>query len=143
MAALCLNLLAYATAVFVAVRHEFPEELEAEEQRLEHDSSLTPEARVEAQLREILVVLVLGFPLVVALAGVGGYVLARRALLPIDQLGAEARRITADRLDERLSVPNQHDEIGRLAAVINATLARLDRKSTRLNSSHLGISYAV
>ena len=54
----------------------------------------------------------LGLPVIVCLAGVGGYVLARRALAPIDHLAAEARRITADRLHERLSVPNEHDEIG-------------------------------
>jgi len=77
-------------------------------------------------------VLVLGLPLVVVLAGVGGYVLARRALTPIDHLASEARRITADRLHERLSVPNQHDEIGRLAAVINETFARLESSFEQL-----------
>ena len=90
------------------------------------------EDRLLAQLWEILVVLVLGLPLVVALAGIGGYVLARRALTPIDHLASEARRITADRLHERLSVPNQHDEIGRLAAVINDVFARLESSFDQL-----------
>jgi heavy metal sensor kinase len=90
------------------------------------------EDRLRTQLWEILVVLVLGLPLIVALAGVGGYVLARRALTPIDHLASEARRITADRLHERLSVPNQHDEIGRLAAVINETFARLESSFDQL-----------
>ncbi|HEX3702076.1 MAG TPA: ATP-binding protein [Vicinamibacterales bacterium] len=84
------------------------------------------ETHLRNQLREILVVLVLGLPVVVVLAGTGGLLLARRALTPIDHLASEARRITADRLHERLSVPNQHDEIGRLAAVINETFARLE-----------------
>src|SRR5207244_3555330 len=65
-------------------------------------------------------------------AGIGGYVLARRALTPIDHLASEARRITADRLHDRLSVSNQHDEIGRLAAVINDTLARLESSFDQL-----------
>src|SRR5262249_17775473 len=65
------------------------------------------EDRLRTQLWEVLVVLVLGLPVVVALAGVGGYVLARRALTPIDHLAAEARRITAHRLHERVSVPTQ------------------------------------
>ena len=90
------------------------------------------EDRLRAQLWEIVVVLVLGLPLIVALAGVGGYVLARRALTPIDHLASEARRITADRLHERLSVPNQHDEIGRLAAVINETFGRLEASFDQL-----------
>jgi heavy metal sensor kinase len=87
---------------------------------------------LRVQLREILVVLGLGLPLIVALAAAGGYTLARRALAPIDRLGSDARRITADRLSERLSVPNQHDEIGRLAAVINETFARLQKSFDRL-----------
>ena len=90
------------------------------------------EERLRDQLWEILVVLVLGLPVVVVLAGLGGYVLARRALAPIDHLASEARRITADRLHERLSVPNQNDEIGRLAAVINETFARLESSFDQL-----------
>ncbi|MBI3263714.1 MAG: HAMP domain-containing protein [Acidobacteria bacterium] len=90
------------------------------------------EDRLRTELWEILTVLVFGLPASAALAGVGGYVLARRALKPIDQIADEARRITADRLHERLSVPNQQDEIGRLAAVINDTFARLDTSFDRL-----------
>lgn len=84
------------------------------------------EERVREELSEVLIVLVLGLPLVVALAGVGGYLLARRALTPIDHLASEAQRITADRLRERLTVPNERDEIGRLTGVINQTIARLE-----------------
>ncbi len=62
------------------------------------------EERLRRQLWEVLVVLVLGLPLVVVLAGAGGYMLARRALAPIDHLASEARRITAERLHQRLSV---------------------------------------
>jgi heavy metal sensor kinase len=131
---LALMLVVYAAAVFVAVRHEFREQLEDELRANaggEHEVT-SPEERVEQELGEVLVVLVLGLPPIVALAGVGGYVLARRALAPIDHLGAEARRITAERLHERLSVPNQRDEIGRLAAVINETLARLESSFEQL-----------
>jgi heavy metal sensor kinase len=90
------------------------------------------EERLRAQLWEILVVLVFGLPLVVVLAGVGGYVLARRALGPIDHLAKEARRITADRLHERLTVPNPNDEIGRLTSVINDAVARLESSFEQL-----------
>ena len=136
MAVLALMLVVYATATFLAVRHEFREQLEQEVH--EHVEAASPEpqaaleARVQQQLREILVVLVLGLPLIVALAGFGGYVLARRALSPIDDLAGEARRITAERLHERLSVPNAHDEIGQLASVINDTFARLESSFEQL-----------
>lgn len=99
------------------------------------------EERVRGELSEVLAVLIFGLPLVVALAGVGGYWLARRALVPIDHLASEARRITAERLHERLTVPNQHDEIGRLTAVINEMFARLESSFDQLrrftaDSSH-------
>jgi heavy metal sensor kinase len=131
-AALTLMLIVYAGATYLAVRHEFRESLEHEPHLDAGHVELTAEQVVEQQLGEIAVVLVLGLPVIVALAGLGGYVLARRALLPIDQLAGEARRITAERLHERLSVPNQHDEIGRLAAVINETFARLESSFDQL-----------
>src|SRR4051812_2576990 len=90
------------------------------------------EERLREQLSEVLNVLVLGLPLVILLAGFGGYLLARRALLPIDHLAIEARRVTAERLHQGVSVPNQHDEIGRLAAVINDTFARLESSFSQL-----------
>lgn len=99
------------------------------------------EERVRDELAEVQAVLVLGLPLVVVLAGVGGYLLARRALAPIDHLASEARRITAERLHERLHVPNTADEIGRLTAVFNDTIARLETSFAQLrrftaDSSH-------
>jgi heavy metal sensor kinase len=132
-AVLALMLIVYAAITFLAVRHEFREQLEEESHAdVRSAGEPTPEERVDQQLGEVLVVLVLGLPVIVVLAGVGGYVLARRALAPIDHLAAEARRITADRLHERLSVANEHDEIGRLTAVINETFARLDSSFEQL-----------
>jgi heavy metal sensor kinase len=131
-AALTLMMIVYAAATYVAVRHEFYEQLELETHADARDEMPTGEARIEQQLGEVLLVLVVGLPVIVGLAGVGGYVLARRALAPIDHLAADARRITAERLHERLSVPNTHDEIGRLAAVINETFARLESSFDQL-----------
>ena len=132
-AVLALMLVVYAAVTFLAVRHEFHEQLEEETHtEPDHVVAASPEDRVEQQLGEILVVLVLGLPVIVVLAGVGGYVLARRALAPIDHLAAESRRITAERLHERLSVSNAHDEIGTLAAVINDAFARLESSFDQL-----------
>jgi heavy metal sensor kinase len=127
---LALLLAIYAAATFVAVRHEFREQLE--ESEAVHGVDVDAEQHLEQQLGEILFVLAVGFPAVLLLAGAGGYALARRALSPIDQLATETRRITAERLHERLTVPNDQDEIGRLAAVINDTFARLESSFERL-----------
>lgn len=90
------------------------------------------EEPLRRQIGEILLVLGLGLPIAVVVAGLGGYALARRALAPIDHLASEAQRITADRLHERLHVTNAHDEIGRLAAVINGAVARLEASFDQL-----------
>lgn len=84
------------------------------------------EGPMRIYLRELLFVLLLGLPLAVAIAGLGGYTLARRALAPVDRMAERARLITAERLKERLPVDNPGDELGRLASVFNATLMRLE-----------------
>jgi heavy metal sensor kinase len=77
------------------------------------------------ELREFGAVLLLAFPIVVFLAGVGGYALARKALAPIHAMTNQAEKISAERLSDRLSVENPEDELGKLASVINAMLGRL------------------
>src|SRR5262249_41246093 len=47
------------------------------------------------------------------------YALARQALAPVDQLRRATDAVNVDRLDQRLSVPSPHDELGRLARTIN------------------------
>jgi heavy metal sensor kinase len=84
------------------------------------------EYQMQQSLRNLMFVMLLGLPIAVALAALGGYVLARGALAPIDRMTAQARLITAERLKERLPVDNPKDELGRLATVFNQTLTRLE-----------------
>jgi heavy metal sensor kinase len=77
-------------------------------------------------LHKLSLIFLLGLPLAVAVAGVGGYSLARRALAPVERMAERARLITAERLRERLPVDNAEDELGRLATVFNETLTRLE-----------------
>ena len=82
--------------------------------------------------RELLYVLMLGLPFGMALAGLGGYVLARRALAPVDSMVERARSINAEQLNARLPVDNPDDELGRLATVFNDTFARLESSFERM-----------
>lgn len=84
------------------------------------------EASTQERLADLRFILIVGLPLAVALAGVGGYTLARRALSPVERMTERARTITAERLSDRLPVGNPDDEMGRLATVFNETLARLE-----------------
>jgi heavy metal sensor kinase len=65
-------------------------------------------------------------PLAVSLAGLGGFFLARRSLWPVSMMSDQAEHIGAANLQERLSIRNPQDELGRLAASFNRLLDRLD-----------------
>jgi len=86
-----------------------------------------PEDRLRHELEEFLLGMGLGLPAAVLLACAGGYFLAGRAMRPVGRMAAQARAITAERLNERLPIENPDDELGRLGAVFNETLARLER----------------
>ncbi|MDQ6888041.1 MAG: ATP-binding protein [Gemmatimonadota bacterium] len=70
-------------------------------------------------------------PLVLLLAGLGGYALARRSLAPVVQMSVDAARISATNLDERLTVRNAKDELGQLAGVFNELLGRVETAFTQ------------
>ena len=81
---------------------------------------------VDAVTHSILFAYMVVLPM--ALFGVlaAGRWLARKALAPVEAIASAAERITAERLDQRLPVPPAHDELARLAVVLNATFDRLD-----------------
>lgn len=66
-------------------------------------------------------------PLLLAAAGVGGYVLTRRGLAPLDSMAEQSRRITGDSLHTRLTIGNAAEELSTLAASFNELLSRLDQ----------------
>jgi len=75
--------------------------------------------------------LLVGVPLLIAMAGISGYFLAARALSRVDGITYAARRISAENLSTRLNMPMTDDEIGRLAETIDLMLARLDASFQR------------
>jgi heavy metal sensor kinase len=81
---------------------------------------------VEETLGQLLTAFLVGIPLLVLLAGVGGYLLAARALHPIDTITSTAQRISAADLHARLSLPATQDEVGRLASTFDGMLERLE-----------------
>jgi heavy metal sensor kinase len=86
-----------------------------------------------ASMKSFVFILTAGIPLALALAIVGGYFLAGRALSPVKAITHKAQEISADRLSERLPVENPFDEIGHLADVFNQMLARLESSFERLH----------
>ncbi len=56
----------------------------------------------------------------------GGWILTTRAIRPIEDIGAAARRIADGNLSERINVADTDNELGRLAGVLNSTFSRLE-----------------
>lgn len=84
-------------------------------------------ADIDAVLRQLRTWLLVSIVIALAAAAGGGWLLARAALQPIDQIIQAARAIgMAQRLDRRLPAPPVTDEIGRLAATFNEMLDRLE-----------------
>ena len=101
------------------------------------------EALMQAELRQLVLIIVLGLPLAVAAAGLGGYTVARRALLPVERMTERARSITAERLSDRLPVEHPDDEMGRLATVFNETLARLEASFDQMRRFTADVSHEL
>ena len=88
--------------------------------------------RARAALRRYLDVLVVFIPLGVGLAAVGGALIARAALRPVDEMVLAARRITAEDLGQRLALHGTGDELDRLAETLNGMLGRLAAAFTEM-----------
>jgi heavy metal sensor kinase len=81
---------------------------------------------VREALDHLLSALLLGGPLLMLVAAAGGYLLAARALAPIDHITRTARHISAHDLSARLDLPAADDEVGHLVTTFNEMLVRLD-----------------
>jgi heavy metal sensor kinase len=83
-------------------------------------------------LRKLLTIFLVTGPLAVGGTLWVGYLLARKALAPVDRMVAAAAEITAIRLDRRLDVPPTHDELARLAETFNRMFERLEGSFGRI-----------
>jgi heavy metal sensor kinase len=90
------------------------------------------ESDLRRTLREIVKVFLLTAPIAAALAALGGYWVAHRSLRPVAAMAKRAKSITSESLGQRLPVAHAHDELGRLAIVINETLQRLENSFAEL-----------
>jgi heavy metal sensor kinase len=91
--------------------------------RVEFGELLDP---VETLLNHLFLQLALGLPLAVVIIAAGGYLLVRRALMPVEQITRAAERITQFNLSERLPVAQTGDELERLSISLNRMITRLD-----------------
>ena len=82
---------------------------------------------INGSVHRLLVLLLIGGPIALILAGVGGWLLARKALRPVSLMTRKTAEIGSNRLDERVEVPRGSDELAQLAETLNGMLARIEQ----------------
>jgi signal transduction histidine kinase len=86
---------------------------------------------IDSDTRVLAGALAIAAPLILLLSLAAGYVLARRALRPVDELATAIAGIAPTDLSRRLPVGGARDEVAALAAEFNALLQKLDDAQRR------------
>src|SRR5690625_4398752 len=89
--------------------------------------------------------------LVIILSGILAYLFARIITKPLENLEKVASQAAEGDLNQTINIQQSDDEIKALSLAFDKMLKNIklmiedikDRKSTRLNSSHVAISYAA
>ncbi len=81
-------------------------------------------------LATVATLLAIAVPLLLLLVAVTTWLVVGRALRPVERIREEVDGITAERLHQRVPVPDTADEIAALATTMNGMLDRLDASAT-------------
>ncbi|MCX6885206.1 MAG: response regulator [Verrucomicrobia bacterium] len=79
-----------------------------------------------AAMQRLALWLVAGGRGILAVGPAGGWWVAFRAMQPIEEISATARKISAVDLSQRISVADTDDELAWLAEILNSTFGRLE-----------------
>jgi signal transduction histidine kinase len=86
--------------------------------------------------------LLFGLILVVTL-GWSGWIIAGRALAPIDHIAKTAELVSRGTLEERIPIPRKRDELGRLIEVLNGMLERVEAATRKLSHFASNVSHQL
>ncbi len=101
---------------------------------------LTP---IYDSMDQFIIVLAIWTPVVLALALLGGWLMARRTLRPVGEIAAAARQITASNLALRIGVRGSNDELDQLAATFNQMIARLEHSFDQIRQFTANVSHEL
>ena len=82
--------------------------------------------QTRAELDHLRNAFLFALPLALALVGVGGWLVAGRALRPMRLIASTAELVTARGLDQRIPMSNDDPEIARVILVLNRMMDRLE-----------------
>ncbi len=103
--------------------------------------SLSPVEETAANLRRQMV---LGVPIVLALLGIGGFVLGDRALKPLEKITRTAQRVRlSGDLSQRINYQGAEDELGRLAIMFDEMMESLQTTFEREQRFNADVSHEL
>jgi signal transduction histidine kinase len=97
----------------------------------------------DSALASLQRLLFIGGPIALLIACAAGYVMAAKALSPVETMRRRAARMCGFGSDERLPVPPARDEIHRLGETLNEMLARLEEVVERGRAFVAGASHEL
>lgn len=87
--------------------------------------------QAEDSVHDLEIALAVVLPILVVVSGVLVWILAGRAMRPVESIRREVSDISVSDLHRRVPVPPVDDEIARLASTMNAMLSRLETATDR------------
>lgn len=102
-----------------------------------------PYAGIERVLQGVLLIFLIGMPLAVAAAAIGGAVIVRHGLAPIQAITQQAEGISSRNFGERLPVVRTGDEIESLGISLNRMISRLEEAFEHINHFTADVSHEL
>jgi signal transduction histidine kinase len=90
-----------------------------------HFDRTLPEALAQDALDEVALQYAIAFAGVLLVAAAVGWLIAGRVLAPLKRISGTAKRVSEERLGERIPVAGPHDELRELGETLNSMLDRL------------------
>lgn len=93
--------------------------------------------RTRAELQRLRDAFLMSLPVALSLVGIGGWIVAGRALRPLRTIAATAEQVTARGLDQRIPLTREDPEIARVIQVLNRMMDRLEssfQQATRFSA---------
>jgi heavy metal sensor kinase len=98
---------------------------------------------IHSTLHGLVTTLALGMPLIIAVAALGGILVMRRALRPLDEITRTAETITSRNFGERLPTVRTGDEIERLTTSLNRMMGRLEDSFQHISRFSADVSHEL
>jgi len=98
---------------------------------------------IEQLLEGLLLSIVIGFPVLLGLATIGGRFLTKRFLAPLREIASHAERISSANLSERMPVVQTGDELQQLTVAINKMMSRLESAFEHVNRFSADVAHEL